>query len=163
MRILRLTFLFALIAGFVGLSSCKPDEKSDPSVEEAQLKLLTGNSETGKKWNVSKVRFGPGLATDRTAEYSGMAITFKGKYSGANTSLNYEVTGRPNLSPWPASGTWSFDENAPENLFMRDDNVSFTYSLTANQLSLDFTYAGAGFPGRISAVEGTWSILLTSN
>src|SRR5688572_16857488 len=107
MRILRLTFLFAIISGFVGLSSCKKDKDADPSIQEAQLKLLTGNSETGKTWTVSQVRFGPGN-TDRTAEYAGMAIKLKGKYSGTTTTFTYEVTGRPDLSPWPASGSWSF-------------------------------------------------------
>jgi hypothetical protein len=162
MRILRLTFLFALIAGFVGLSSCKKDKDADPTIQEAQLKLLTGNSETGKTWTVSQVRFGPGNQ-DRTAEYAGMAIKLKGKYSATNTTINYEVTGRPDLSPWPASGTLSFDENEPENLLIREDGMDFTYSLTENQLSLNFTYSGDGYPGRISAVEGTWAISFTSN
>jgi len=169
MRILRLTFLFTLIGGSFWLSSCKSTSGAEPSIEEAQLKLLAG---TGTKtWTTSQVRFGAGN-TDRTSEYSGMKITIKGTFSSTATSYSYEVTGKPSVSPWSTSGTWAFDSNDPESVVIRltdkggnTENLPITYSITQNQLQLNFTYSGGGYDqsGRVSAVEGTWIFLFTSN
>ena len=157
MKFVRLSFLPALIIGLISFASCDKSDPPEPSVEEAQLALLS------KPWTVSEVRFGSGN-TDRTAEYSGMTLTISGTFSDGGT-YNYSLAGRPSLSPWPASGTWTFDLNDPENLVIRtEDNLAITYSVTEGQLQLVFTYAGAGYAGpRISAVEGTWTFLFTSN
>ena len=157
MKFLQLTFLVALIGGLGLLTSCKPDEKVVPSIEEVQFKLLS------KEWTVSEVRFGPG-STDRSTEYDGMKLTISDESSASIGVYDYFVSGRPALSPWPEKGTWSFDENEPESLIMRiDDGLAVSYLVTSNQLQLSFNYTGAGFAGRVSAVEGNWIFLFTSN
>ena len=163
MRLLKLTYFAALSFIFLAISSCNPEKDAEPSVFEAQLKLLSANTDTGKPWTVSQVRFGAGN-TDRTSEYSGMTLTVKGKFVDLSAKYPYEVAGRPQLSPWPASGTWSFDPNEPQNLIIRtEDNIPMTYSVVDGKLQLQFTYSGSGYAGRTSAVEGTWIFLFTSN
>jgi hypothetical protein len=162
MKFLRLTFLIALIGGLSFMTSCNKGSDPEPSVEEAQLKLLS------KTWTVSQVKFGPGN-TDVTADYTSpnpMKLTIGGTFNSApGTTYTYSLTGRPaspKKSPWPASGTWKFDTNAPETLIIRtEDNLQISYTVTASQLQLIFTYAGPGYTGRTSAVEGNWTFLFT--
>lgn len=124
------------------------------SIEIEQLDKLSG------VWTVSQVRFGSGN-TDRTSEYIGMSLTFTGTFVNDGT-YNYSVANRPSLSPWPASGTWKFDKNNPENLIIRtEDNMPMTYSVTTSQLQIIFTYAGSGYNARTQAVEGTWTFLFS--
>ena len=162
MKFVRLSFIPAVIIVLISFSSCDKSNPPEPSVEEAQLKLLS------KTWTISaskgsKVEFGSG-STDRTSEYEGMTLTISGTFSEGGT-YNYTVATRPSLSPWPANGTWTFDLNDPENLVIRtEDNIPMTYSVVDNKLQLVFTYSGAGYTGpRISAVEGSWIFLFSSN
>lgn len=155
MKFVRLSFLPALIIVLISFASCDKGNPPEPSIEEAQLKLMT------KTWTVSEVRFGSGN-TDRTQEYTGMTLTISGTFAEGGT-YNYAASGRPSLSPWPANGTWTFDTNDPENLIIRtEDNLPISYSVVDNKLQLVFTYAGSGY-SRISAVEGTWTFLFTGN
>jgi len=132
------------------ISSCKGGKDSEPSIEEVQFKLLSS-----KTWTISQVSFGSGNL-NKTSEYSGMTLKFEGSSSGGT----YTVTGRPTLSPWPASGNWEFDANDPENIVIRlNDTLPMTYSVTAAQLQLTFVYSGAGFAGRAAVVEGSGIVL----
>jgi hypothetical protein len=156
MRFIRIAFIPVLLIVLIGFSSCEPDPTPEPSIEEAQLKLLTSKTWTIDKAKSAKVEFGSG--TPRTDEYEGMTLTISGTFSEGGT-YNYTVSNRPSLSAWPASGTWTFDANDPENLIIRtEDNIPMTYSVTESQLQLVFNYAGAGY-ARTSAVEGSWIFL----
>src|SRR5690349_3242959 len=123
MRFLRIGFLFALITGFIGFSSCGPSNPPEPSVEEAQLKLLS------KTWTVSEVRFGS-ANTNRTSEYTGMTLTISGDFNATANEYDYSRNVLSVISPWPKSGKWSFDANDPESLIIRkNDNLPITYSV----------------------------------
>jgi hypothetical protein len=159
MKFLRLTFLVALIGCLTFFTSCDEGGGKKLSIEETQFLALS------KTWTVTEVRFGSGN-TDRTAEYTatGMTLTISGDFVDPTSAYQYTITGRPSLSPWPASGTWTFDPNDPETLIIRaEDNLPITYSVTETELQLTFNYTGAGYPARVSAVEGSWTFLFTAN
>lgn len=152
---MKITFLIALIGAFLGFSSCGSDPSPAPSIEEAQLKLLTGS------WVINKAQFGS--STDHRTEYDGMTLTISGTFNATpGTKYTYTLTGRPSKSPWPPSGQWEFEQNDPETLILRtEDNLLMTYSVTENnlQLSFDYTDKGDGYDGRISAINDNWIFL----
>ena len=159
MKFLRLTVLVAFIGGLGLFSSCKPKEVIEPSIEEAQLKLLS------KTWNLNSATFGPG--SDRTSDYTGMTLTLSGTFNSTpGTKYNYSRSSLTVTSPWPSSGTWAFEPNDPANLIIRtEDNLLITYNVTATTLilSFDYTSMGAGYPGRVSSINDTWEFVFTSN
>jgi hypothetical protein len=157
MRFLRLTFLFALVSGLCLLSACNKGSDPKPTIQETQLKLLKSAT-----WVVSEVTFD--ASSDRTSEYQSpnFTLTFTGEYDKSNptASYNYATANRPaapDKSPWPASGTWKFEDSSPATLIRRtEDDLLITYSVTADKLQLTFEYAGTGYSARTSAVAGTW-------
>jgi hypothetical protein len=166
MRFLRFTFLFAFVSGLCLLSACNKGNDPKPTIEETQLKLLKSAT-----WVVSKVTFD--ASSDRTSEYQSpnFTLTFAGEYDKNNPTASYNFTtanrpGSPDKSPWPATGTWKFEESSPATLIRRfttespvetaPDGVLITYSVTVDKLQLTFEYAGTGFSGRTNAVAGTW-------
>lgn len=155
MKLLKLTFFIALIGAFLGFSSCGSNNNPDPSIEEAQLKKLVGT------WVINKAQFAG--STDSRTEYAGMTLTLTGTFDSApGATYEYSLSGRPTLSPWPASGTWRFEENDPESLIIRtEDDLLITYLVTANTLQLSFDYEGkgAGYAGRTSAINDDWIFL----
>lgn len=160
MKLIRYCFIPALFIGLISFSSCDKGGAPEPSVEETQHKLLSGT------WTISQVRFGAGN-TDRTSEYTGMKLTLSGDFS-SNNEYAYSRTTLAQISPLSKSGKWGFDTNDPENIviLLTDENnaslnIPVTYSVTETQLQLVFTYSGAGYAGRVSAVEGTWTFGFT--
>lgn len=156
MKFLRLTFLVAVMGCLALFTSCDEGGGKKLTIEETQLLALS------KTWTVSEVRFEG--TSDRTAEYSGMTLTVGGTFVDPTTVYDYSLTNRPTLSPWPVSGTWTFDVNDPETLIIRtEDSLPISYSVTDDQLQLTFNYTGPGYSGRVSAVEGSWIFLFTAN
>jgi hypothetical protein len=153
MKFLRLTFLITLIAGLGLISSCGPGNDPDPSIQETNLALMS------KTWVVDEVILDNNFASPKTSEYTGMTITISGTFNAATNEYDYTMTNRPSLSPWPASGTWSFSETDPEDIIIRHDtnDLEMNYSVTANSLTISFDYTGDGFAGRTGVVEGNWS------
>lgn len=156
MKFLRLTFLFALVSVFAFLSSCNKGGDPEPSTEEKNLKLMS------KTWVVTSATLG---SSDMTDLYENMELTISGTFNkDINTLYNYSLTGRPSgtdKSPWPASGTWKFKDGvsgvSATTIVRTEDNMDINYTVTATQLQLIFSYEGAGYSGRTSAVEGEWT------
>jgi hypothetical protein len=97
-------------------------------------------------------------STDYTDEYSDFELTLSG--SAGTSVYAYGVVGRPVSSPWPAGGTWSFGSDFKTDI-LRDpgtiDELEVTYSVTDNQLIIEFSYAGEGYDARVASVTGNWT------
>jgi hypothetical protein len=76
----------------------------------------------------------------------------------ASAPFNYTTTNPAvKLSPWAASGTFTFDAISPSTIVKRDDATVVTYTASDTQLTMSFNFSGAGFPrGRAEVVKGQW-------
>lgn len=148
MKAFRILTLLGLIAVLVTYSSCKDDNPTAEPITDVQLEKLS------KTWKVDAVTLD---GVDKKADYNAFQLIFSG--TKGNTSFGYSTSGRPSLSPWKASGSWEFGAS-PETQIIRDkgtaDELAMTYSVNDTQLSITFTYNGAGYPARTGVVKGQW-------
>ena len=140
----------AWFAVFITVLGCGP-KNNVPSPEEVQLNKLNAT------WAITSVM------KDGVAEtgYDNLKLTLSG--SNASKTYTYAVTGRPDKSPWPAGGTWTFGNNVSLQI-VRDkgssDELPMTYSITGNILTLQFQFSNVGYPsGKTSAASGNWSFV----
>jgi len=125
-------------------TGCKK-KKGDPEpITDQQIEKLS------KPWKVTTVTLD---GVDKKSDYANFTITLSG--TKGTTSIGYTTTGRPALSPWASSGSFTFDATTPETKLTRDDSVPVTYSVSETSLQASFQYSGAGF-ARVSAVKGQW-------
>ncbi len=150
-RILSLIILLAVATLY---TSCGGDDGPTKTQEEIQLEKLKANP-----WNISSVTLD---GTNRLTDFTNLKLTFGGTFVTGGT-YTYSFTGsRPNPSPWPASGTWEFGPTATSMMVRLDDDLPMNYTLTDTQLTITFTYSGAGFAGgRVEQVEGNWEFIFT--
>lgn len=143
MKILRPILFVALAVTLFTYSGCKPSSKPGESIPDQQLKKIS------KTWKVTSVTL------DGTAQttYTNFQLTASG--TAGSTTFGYSTTGRPPLSPWPASGTFTFGTD-PTTQLTRDDGLPITYSVSDTQFQLTFNYSGNGIAGRVNNVKGTW-------
>src|SRR6187551_1310474 len=132
----RIMIVLGLTAVF--LASCD-NKNEDPSPKEVQLNNLSGT------WKVSSATVD---GSDVKSDYAAFELTLSGS---ANADVfAYGVTGRPDLSPWPAGGTWKFGADLNSDL-VRDpataDELSMDYSITGSQLTVKFIFNGVGYNG----------------
>ena len=133
-----------LVAFIVLVSGCSSHHENERSIADQQLDKLRFT------WKSSGVTL-DGVAKDTYSNFKLAASGIQG-----NKIFGFTAEGRPSLSPWPAMGTFAFDEIDPLTKLLRDDNISITYEVTETTLTLRFNYAMAGFQGRIDAVKGQW-------
>lgn len=136
---------------FLILQSCGSDES--PSKEEVQLKKLshTWQLVTAEKDNVAEEGF------------DNFELTFAG--SSGSDVFTYGTVGRPDLSPWPAGGTWVFGSTVTTRLIRdpgTEDELDIDYNLTDSTLELVFYFGGDGYStGRVKGTEGHWVFTFT--
>jgi len=153
MKILTRIFSLSLLASAaLFFSGCGGSHSGTDSPQKVQLAKLSNT------WTLTSAKLG---TTDRTADFTGLALTISGTYSKDGDTYTYSFTGpRPNPSPWPASGTWQFGANPATDLVRLDDepDLAMNYTVSDTQLTINFVYAGAGFAGsRVDQVAGDWS------
>ena len=156
----KVTSFALLFAAAVALSSCKSDP--DPSVQEVQLKKLV------RTWTLNSVTL-DGVNKKTSNEYNNFKLSISGTFNSAtpDAEYNYSVSGRPQLSPWPANGKWKFGTGAPQSQLIRDagtgNEIAITYTLQENplQLTVSYNYQGSGIDidGRTSVVKGNWEMV----
>ncbi len=150
MKSLRILLAVALIGTLTTFSGCKSNSGPGQTPQDAQLVKLS------KTWKFSKVTLD---GTDQTG-YNSFQLTVSG--TAGQTTFGYSTTGRPSLSPWPASGTFTFvatPADAFSTQLTRDDNLPITYAVSDTQLQITFNYTGAGFT-RVNNVKGNWIFTL---
>ena len=144
---------FLVAAVFVGVlllySGCKPKPGPGQSIEDGQLVKLS------KTWKFTAATL-DGLAQ---TGYTNFQLIISG--TAGNKTFGYTASGRPSpLSPWPASGTFTFGTDASTQV-TRDDGLPITYAVTDAQLQITFNYTGAGIAGRVTQVKGNWVLTFT--
>lgn len=153
----RILSLIVVASAATLLMNCDSGGSDEKSVEEVQLDKLKGN------WAMSSVELD---GTDRSSDFTNFVLNLSGTYSNStNPTYNFSVSGsRPNPSPWPATGTWRFGDN-PETTILRlveNPPLSISYQQNGSQLSMSFTFTGAGYAGgRVGEVEGNWEFVFT--
>ncbi len=143
-----LIIALALLGVAASFWQCGSDPAPAQDPKDAQLEKLS------KTWNTTSQTI-DGVPDPNHDNFS---IAISGS-AGQNT-FNYTTTGRPACaspcSPWPASGTFTFEADFATTL-KREDGTIITYSVTGSQLQMTFSYAGAGFTGRTAVVQGNWT------
>ena len=127
------------IACTVLIIGCKSDS-ADPTPQDNQKTLLINN---GLSWTLGTVTK-DGL--DVTDQFAGFKLTV-GDFTYTT------VNALP--SAWPASGSWSF-ANEAGTLVDRNDGVQITVSVSTTSLKLTFNVTGLGDGGRVKGVDGTY-------
>ncbi len=144
-RLLALLFVSIVLLTYAG---CKGDDPEPEPVTDVQFDKLN------KTWKINTVSLD---GTDKTADYTGFQVTLSG--TKGTPPFNYATSGRPSLSPWPASGKWDFGA-APETQMIRDkgtaDELAMTYAVTESTLTISFTFNGTGYAARTGVVKGAW-------
>lgn len=130
---------FLLILGIALLSGCK-NESTDPTPQDNQKVLLINN---GVSWVLGSVTK-DGL--DVSDQFSGFKLTV-GDFTYTTTNAL--------ASAWPASGTWSF-ANEAGTLIRRSDGVQISVQVSATSLKLTFFVSGLGTGGRAKGVDGEY-------
>jgi hypothetical protein len=162
MKLLRNIPLLLALAAVVLVSSCKPGDDPDP-FEKVQL------GKFAKTWTISSASLDN---VDRD-DFSTISLVLAGTFNASSPAGPYQYTvngTRPNPSPWPASGSWSFAQGeGAKTTIIRDSGtsevqMSYVLSADAKTLTLNFTVAGTGFQGsRTNEVEGNWEFVFTTN
>lgn len=135
-KIFHLIFIFSSMMVLVHLTGCGGGSNG-PTAKEVNTQKLIANS-----WKLNTVTVD---AVDKTVLYAGLTLKF--------TATNYTSTSGGVV--WPASGTWSFTDEAGKTI-KRSDNQEITIteiSDTALKLTLTRTQGTFG-PGRIESVAG---------
>jgi hypothetical protein len=141
--------LAVLITALPMLFGCPGPKNPTPTGPDQQLVKLS------KTWKCTAAT----LDNVPQSGYSNFTLTISG--TAGQTTFNYTCANRAALSPWNASGTFTFGTDFATQV-TRDDSLPITYSVTDTQspppqLQITFNYTGAGFTGpRISNVKGNW-------
>jgi hypothetical protein len=149
-----------VLAVLLGYAGCGNNKTPEPSAEEQALTSLNSLWKVGSNGNVTLD------GVSKKADYASFTLTLSG--SAGSSSYGYTTAGRPQLSPWPSSGSWVFlDVNDPSTGIKRDPGtpkelnpINYTVSPSGDQLEISFTYLGAG-ETRNSKVQGAWVFTLT--
>ncbi len=150
MKIFKAMLVVIALGSLLTYSGCKKNSGPGQTPQDAQLVRLS------KTWKFSKVTLD---GVDQTG-YTNFQLTISG--TAGQTTFGYTCSGRPALSPWPASGTFTYgDGTAFSTSLKRDDALPITYSVDdkATQLQLTFNYSGNGF-SRVDNVKGNWVFTL---
>lgn len=127
------------IACLALISGCK-SESADPTPQDNQKTLLINN---GLSWV-------PGTVTkdglDVTEQFAGFKLAI-GDFTYTTTNAL--------ASAWPASGTWSF-ANEAGTLVNRSDGVQINVQVSTSSLKLTFSVSGLGTGGRTKGVDGEY-------
>jgi len=154
MKILRVLSLLLISAVLLTYRGCDGGGSTPEPIEDVQFTKLA------KTWKVNTVTFTGTGAQDRTAEYKDINFQLVLNGTKGTPPFSYTTTGRPSLSPWKASGTWTFG-SAVETQILRDDAVPIEYIVTESTLRLTFQFNGDGYAARTDQVQGSWVFTFT--
>lgn len=137
-----------LLISFTTLISCKDDDSgAEPTALDLQLTALQNG---GSNWVPSS----SGILKDGF-DVSDQFQNFTLNFGSFTFSTNNSLSGA-----WPASGTWEFVNDNPNQL-MRSDGVQMTATVSSNVLTLTFMGLGSE-GGRMESVDGEYQFRLVS-
>lgn len=147
-HISRILSLLIITSAVVFFNACDGGDDSGPSEKEQQIEKLVGT------WNATTVTL-DGTPDTRFANFK-LTIT---KASG--DAMTWTAAGRPNPSPWDASGSFTFGTPVATQL-VRDDGITISYAADGNSLTMTIpNYTGQPYSARVSSVSGTWVFNMT--
>ncbi|MBN8650918.1 MAG: hypothetical protein J0L67_05805 [Cytophagales bacterium] len=154
MKILRVLSLLLVSAVLLTYMGCDGGGSTPEPIEDVQFTKLA------KTWKITSVSYTGTGPQDRTAEYKDLNFQLVLNGTKGSPPFTYSTSGRPNISPWKANGTWEFG-SAVETQIVRDkgvtaDELGMTYVVTENTLTLTFSFLRDGYPARTEQVEGNW-------
>jgi hypothetical protein len=149
MKLLRILLLVAVSGVLLTYVGCKGGEGTPEPIADVQFDKLK------KAWKINTVSLD---GVDKTADYTAFQLTLSG--TKGTYPFDYATSGRPNLSPWKASGKVDFGAS-PETQLIRDkatpgEELAMTYTVTETTLTIEFTFNRDGYPARTSQVRGAW-------
>ncbi|MEJ0031564.1 MAG: hypothetical protein WDO15_14840 [Bacteroidota bacterium] len=130
---------------------CKKDGTPEPSDKDKQLQALSFT------WTCTVANKDGVVQTG----YDNFKITISG--TPGNNTFGYVCNGRPAMSPWPSSGTFTFSEQTAATDLTRQDGLAVHYTVVGNTFEVTFDYNGEGFSGRVSEIPGVWVFRFTRN
>jgi hypothetical protein len=141
-------FTYVLIIAVLLLSNCSDDDDDTKSVARTQMEKLSG------KWKITSVNLG-GVGQEGFEDFVLTISEVPGK-----EKLSYLIGRNPYKSPWTSvsTGQFTFDEDQPQRYLMREDGVSIEYTVTEQELLMNFAYDTSS-SGRLSGVEGNWEFV----
>lgn len=146
----NLTYILSilLLGLFITFSSCKDDD-SDSTPSELDLQL-TALQNGGSNWVLGS----GGVLKD--------GFDVSDQFTGFRLNIGaFTFTTQNSLSgAWPASGTWEFQNDNP-NQVLRSDGVLMTVDLSGSNLTLTFNGTGSS-GGRTESVDGEYQFRLVS-
>ena len=145
MKIFKFLLATVLLGVLFTYSGCGKKNGPTLSLADQQLAKLS----LAKGWKLTTVTLDNAAQTG----YTNFTLTISG--TAGQTTFGYATSGRPALSPWAASGTFTFGTDVSTQV-VRDDSLPITYSVSTTQLQITFTYNGAGIAGRTNNVKGVW-------
>jgi hypothetical protein len=150
MKLIKLLLLSSSLVSLLIFSNCGGDKKPVVPIPDQQLEKLS------KTWRLTSVTLDGTPVT--TPSYAGFQLTITGTKGAA--SFGYTTTGRPSLSSWKSSGTWTFGTD-PVTMIIRDadntaDRLDINYTVTDTNLELRYNFQGNGYPARTDQVKGNW-------
>lgn len=152
MKRINFLTLLALVVAAASFWQCGGDSAAPPDPQDEQLTKLS------KTWKATSVLYAASGAPQPVTGYENFQLTMTG--TAGQDTFDFSTSGRPSgiKTPWPASGKFTFGTNF-ETVLTRDDGIQVTYSLNTSgtELQMIFTYAGAGYTGRTSNIEGAWT------
>lgn len=158
MKFLTRTLSLITVASLVlFFANCGGDGGGGSAKEKTQLKKLSGI------WEIVSADLD---GDDRTADFTNFTLTIGGTFNSDTPEgpYTFSVSGsRPDPSPWPASGTWTFANiSGNEGNLLRDDDVPMHYRIASNgQLTLEVECAACDYDGaRATEVNGPWTFVL---
>jgi hypothetical protein len=146
----RILTLLILVSATIYFSACDGGKENEKSEKEVQMDKLVGT------WSAQAVTY---EGNDQMTDYQNFTIAITRVSSDAMT---FTTTGRPGkLTPWDASGTFTFGNPVASKL-VRGDDVTVTYTVSGSNLQLVLdNYSGSGYNGRTETVAGDWIFTLT--
>lgn len=144
----RVLSLLAVVSSMVFFASCDKGEGNKTSKQDEQIEKLVGT------WEAVDVD----LDNTTPDGYDDFKIVITG--DAGDDELGYTASGRPDPTPWPQTGSFSFGSNVLEDLIRDNDDLAIDYEVTGTTLTLSFTYEGDGFDGdvaRTTEIGGDWT------
>lgn len=140
-----LYFALSLII-LMSTSTCDDDKGHAETVITSQMKKLAG------KWKASSVTL------DHAPMIGWDDFTISLSPVSSQEKLSYIVANNPYVTPWisAVTGSFTFDENDPENHLFREDGVHVQYEISEETLTMRFTHHINDIRGRVTGVGGDW-------
>ena len=146
----RILSLLILVSVTVFFAACDGGGEEGKSEKEAQIEKLVGT------WNAQSVIY----ETEASTDYDNFTITIT---KASSDAMTFTTSGRPagKLTPWDASGTFTFGSPVASQL-VRGDGVTVTYTVSGTNLKMTLeNYSGTGYQGRTETVAGDWEFTFT--